>query len=698
MSQHDSEHEEPDGVALLRAERASTSFDVKSLKELLHGGPEGVQQYLKLSHMVGSDPIFSKRNVPFLSRTDRYVQALAKSKRFLDLVRMHSDLTEDDRRHIFALIDEELPISLHYAMFIPALESQASDEQKEKWLEPAKKFELLGTYAQTELGHGSFVRGLETIATFDQKRDEFVINSPSLTATKWWPGCLGKTSTHAVVMASLRVNDRNLGVHAFVVQLRSMDTHQPLPGIEVGDIGPKFGYNTNDNGFLRFTHHRIPRFNMLARYASLSREGVYQKPVHSKLAYATMVHVRAHIVIGSGRKLARAATIAIRYSCVRRQFPKPPDASGEIKGASGEEQPIINYQTQQHKLLPLLATAYAFHFTGNSMKQLYTELVSRINQGDTSLMAHVHCVSSGLKAICTEKTVGGIETCRRACGGHGYSQFSGFYELYQNWLPSVTYEGDTTILLQQTARYLVKAQTAILLAGSGSSVPTSERKAGVGYLYSDGAGESFGADTEADLKATTTLDILLNAFRHRARSVIDKATRAVGQGVEQGLSRDIAWNRACVLLCKASEAHANLFVVERFVEAVRDERLTKGNPKLATVLRCLCELFAFSHMEESLSEFMNDGYLKPHQADLVRNRIVDLEGVLRTDAVALVDAWLFSDSFLNSALGRHDGRVYQSLYAWAQDEPLNRTQVAPGYNEYIRPIMGKAPLMSSAKM
>mgnify|MGYP003551824745 FL=1 len=56
----------------------------------------------------------------------------------------------------------------------------------------------------------------------------------------------------------------------FLVQMRDKD-YQPLPGIECGDIGPKFGFLTKDNGFLRMNNVRIPRTNMLSKYVGLSR-------------------------------------------------------------------------------------------------------------------------------------------------------------------------------------------------------------------------------------------------------------------------------------------------------------------------------------------------------------------------------------------------------------------------------------------
>lgn len=41
------------------------------------------------------------------------------------------------------------------------------------------------------------------------------------------------------------------------MRIRDRDTHHALPGITVGDIGGKLGYNHVDNGFLYFDHVRL---------------------------------------------------------------------------------------------------------------------------------------------------------------------------------------------------------------------------------------------------------------------------------------------------------------------------------------------------------------------------------------------------------------------------------------------------------
>ncbi|KAF6163801.1 hypothetical protein GIB67_016141 [Kingdonia uniflora] len=175
-------------------------------------------------------------------------------------------------------VDEPAFTDLHWGMFIPAIKGQGTEQQQQKWLPLGYKMQIIGCYAQTELGHGSNVQRLETTATFDPKSDEFIINSPTLTSNKWWPGGLGKASTHGVVYARLLVDEKDRGVNGFIVQLRSFNDHSPLPGITFVGIGMKFGngaYNTMDNGVLRFDHVSIPRDQMLMRVSQVTREGKY---------------------------------------------------------------------------------------------------------------------------------------------------------------------------------------------------------------------------------------------------------------------------------------------------------------------------------------------------------------------------------------------------------------------------------------
>lgn len=86
------------------------------------------------------------------------------------------------------LIKEGNPLAVHFVMFLPTLLGQGTSDQQAEFLGRAWNLEILGTYAQTELGHGTFIRGLETTATYDEKTEEFVLNSPTITAYKWWPG------------------------------------------------------------------------------------------------------------------------------------------------------------------------------------------------------------------------------------------------------------------------------------------------------------------------------------------------------------------------------------------------------------------------------------------------------------------------------------------------------------------------------
>ena len=180
------------------------------------------------------------------------------------------------------------------------LRDQGTPEQHELFLMKAENYEIIGCYAQTELGHGSNVRGLETTATWNSDDKTFTLHSPHLTASKWWVGSMGRTANHAVVMAQLMIGGKSYGPHPFVVQIRDMKTHEPLENIHVGDIGPKFGYNTMDNGFLLLNNVKVPHTHMLAKFSSVDpKTNKYVKPASASLVYGTLVGCFLSIFLNS---------------------------------------------------------------------------------------------------------------------------------------------------------------------------------------------------------------------------------------------------------------------------------------------------------------------------------------------------------------------------------------------------------------
>ena len=114
-----------------------------------------------------------------------------------------------------------------------------------------------------------------------------------------------------------------------------MDTFETLSGVEVGDIGTKLGYNSIDNGYLKFTACRIPRKALLSRFVSITKKGDFKMKANPRIIYQIMVQTRIQIVYGGSMCLHRAAMFATRYAVCRRQFQT-------IKG-SDDERKLLDY-------------------------------------------------------------------------------------------------------------------------------------------------------------------------------------------------------------------------------------------------------------------------------------------------------------------------------------------------------------------
>ncbi|KIV78639.1 hypothetical protein PV11_06272 [Exophiala sideris] len=658
----------PQGSELLSQERAKSNLNVDQLAGFMFT-KEILERNDRLLRILQAEPVFDKAQNYFRGRTERIEASLARGKRLQQLQVEHK-WSRDEFMAANELISEPTPYGLHASMFLVTLREQGTPEQHKLFLEKAEAYKIIGCYAQTELGHGSNVRGLETTATWNADDKTFTLHSPHLTASKWWIGSLGKAANHAVVMAQLYINGKNYGPHPFVVQIRDLKTHEPLPNIHVGDIGPKFGYNTMDNGFLLFKNVKIPHINMLARFSRIEpNTNKYVRPSNPSLIYGTLTWVRSNIVLQSGSVLARGVTIATRYCAVRRQF-QDRDAPANEPG----ENQVLNYTMVQIRLLPLLAATYALHFTGRGMIQLYDENQKRM-KGDvgklsdatrapgpeelnpgTDLLADLHATSCALKALASTTAAEGLEVCRRACGGHGYSSFSGIGSWYADYLPTVTWEGDNYMLTQQVSRYLLKSARAVL---KGNAADNDTTRILTEFIRRRDIGAAFdvlGNDND-----------LVAAFAWRVAFLTFEALRHRDEDKQ-------SWNSLLVDFWRLSTAHAQYMIVKNFHQALNDSNTTKQlDSDTVTLLHKLFHLYALNTLESEASEFYSSAAVTVRQITLARTKaVMKLLEEIRPHAVKLVDVWKFPDWQLDSSLGRYDGKVYEDMFHRASEiNPLN---------------------------
>lgn len=450
-----------DGAEILKYERQRSSIDVNALSEHLFGRTY-LDRLARVTSILQKEKIFSKANQQNLSRPDRYVLALARGKRMRQLMDEHG-WDDDDLLMAEYLIDDILPYHLHMSLFAAAMREQCSEEQRAYWLPKIASWEVIGAYAQTELGHGSNVRGIECEARWDPASKEFVIHSPTLTASKWWNGTLGRTATHTVVVAQLMLpvgkhangetKYESKGPRPFIVQVRDAKTHLPPESIIVGDINAKYGYAPMDNAYCLFRNHRVPHSALLSRYATLNPEtGEYSRPKNPNSVYGQLTRGRAFIVLNARLVIARAVTVAVRYLSVRRQF-----RDQDSNDPSQIETPVLDYSTVQIRILPLLATAFALHYSGSAMWSLYERTRAQTSlDSDNAQLTELHTTSAGLKSLATDLAANSVETCRRAMGGHGFGGGTGLIQLNNDYLAKPTVEGDNWMITQQVARFLIK--------------------------------------------------------------------------------------------------------------------------------------------------------------------------------------------------------------------------------------------------
>jgi acyl-CoA oxidase len=169
---------------------------------------------------------------------------------------------------------------VQFGLFGGSILQLGTERHHRELLPRVGRMELPGIYAMTERERGSNVRELQTRARYLPESGELEVHTPHPGAVKDWLGNAALHGRMAVVFAQLEVDGEEHGVHAILVPVRDAKGRS-LPGIRIEDCGEKVGLHGVDNGRLSFDRVRVPRENLLDRFAEITADGAYRSPIPS---------------------------------------------------------------------------------------------------------------------------------------------------------------------------------------------------------------------------------------------------------------------------------------------------------------------------------------------------------------------------------------------------------------------------------
>ncbi|MEO3761084.1 acyl-CoA dehydrogenase [Mycobacterium sp. B14F4] len=524
---------------------------------------------------------------------------------------------------------------VQWGLFGGAVENLGTERHHEAYVKKIIDLDLLGCFAMTETGHGSDVQSLETTATYDPATQEFVIDSPTRTSRKDYIGGAAETARVAAVFAQLITPDGvGHGVHCFIVPIRD-DEGTDLPGVTTSDCHYKGGLPGVDNGRIQFDNVRIPRENLLNKYADVAEDGTYSSPIENpNRRFFTMLGtlIRGRVTVGgsAGAAARVALDIATRYALQRRQF-SAPDDEGEVL--------LMDYLVHQRRLFPLIARSYALQFAQNELVARCHDLQTA-DDPDPEEQRELESRAAGLKAANTWHATRAIQEAREACGGAGYLAENRLIALKADTDVFTTFEGDNHVLTQLVAKELLTAYADDIKGMS----PVEWVRFAANF-----AGERVLKRTAAETIMQTILDTrqdneeegsLFNRgtqvkmFEDREEYMTSTVARRL-QGKSKEMSAFDAFNAVQDHVLHTARVHIDRIVLEAFIagiDACEDE-------EARNILNMVCDIYALSVIEEDRAWFMEHRFLSTERAKAVTRGVNERCRDLRPYAELLVDGF-----------------------------------------------------------
>jgi len=192
-------------------------------------------------------------------------------------------------------------VSVNNCPVCSILMAWANDAQKERWLKPLARGDMLGAFCLTEPHVGSQADGLKTTAALVKggDGDEYVLNGVKQFITS------GKNGDVAIVMAVTDKAAGKKGISAFIVPTSA-------PGYIVARVEDKLGQHASDTAQILFENCRVPAANLLGEEG----QGL-------KIALSGLEGGRIGIAAQSVGMARAAFEAALRYSKERVAFGKP---------------------------------------------------------------------------------------------------------------------------------------------------------------------------------------------------------------------------------------------------------------------------------------------------------------------------------------------------------------------------------------